>query len=281
MTDVAQALYDDPTIAANMRVYSIGSRNTTNDPASRNYIYNTHPHLWWIETHSTFRGMYLGGNQSGDLSNTTFVSTHVDKHGALGNLYAAKSRTLKMGDTPSVLYLLSPLVGRVGNWDNPTSNSWGGKFTSTGHGANYWTDITGDHKVDRVHVNTWREQYLRDFQQRLERTPNAPPSAAPLPPPPAPAPSPSAPSPADTVHMTLVNYNKSTDLQVAATSSAPGGSVTLTARMTTNGITTTLGTLRYKSSEGIYRSSFSKVGPKPTSGTVISTGGGAATESVP
>jgi hypothetical protein len=44
MTDVAQALYDDPTIAANMRVYSIGSRNTTNDPASRNYIYNTHPH---------------------------------------------------------------------------------------------------------------------------------------------------------------------------------------------------------------------------------------------
>jgi hypothetical protein len=225
--------------------------------------------------------MYLGGNQSGDLGNTTFVSTHIHKHGALGNLYTAKSSTLKMGDTPSVLYLLSPLVGRVGNWDNPTGDSWGGTFTRTSHGANYWTDITGDHRFDRVHVNTWREQYLRDFQQRLERTSNAPPPAAPPPSPPPPSPSPPSPSTADTVHLTLVNYNKSTDLQVAATSSAPGGSVTLTARMTTNGVTTTLGTLRYKSSEGIYRSSFTKVGPKPHSVTVVSTGGGVDTESVP
>ena len=176
MTDIAQALYDAPDIENKIRVYAIGSRNTTNDPASRDYIYNRHPNLWWIETNSTFRGIYLGGNQKGDLSNITFVSTHVKGHGALGNFYYTMSpkdknglSTLKMGDSPSVFYLLSPLVGGVGSWNNPTTDSWGGKFKKTNHGPNYWTDITGDHTQDRVHINKWREQYLRHFQSRMDR----------------------------------------------------------------------------------------------------------------
>jgi hypothetical protein len=151
-----------------MRVYSIGAANTNKDKASREYIYNNHTDLWWVETNSTFRGMYLGGNQNGDIENTVFVHTHVKGHGALGNLYYNKKSTLKMGDTPSVLYMLSPLVGGVGNWNDPTRESWGGQFKKVSHGPNFWTDIAGDHAVDRVYINKWREQYLRHWQTRMD-----------------------------------------------------------------------------------------------------------------
>jgi hypothetical protein len=53
-----------------------------------------------------------------DLDNTVFVSTHVKGHGTLGNLYYNKTSTLPMGDIPSVLYMFSPLVGGVGNWND-------------------------------------------------------------------------------------------------------------------------------------------------------------------
>jgi hypothetical protein len=170
LTDVAQALYDAPSIKAKIRLYSIaGDFNLRHDLASHDYIFKTHTDLWWIKSTATHRGIYLGGNKSGDLDSTVFVSTHVKGHGALGDLYYLKMSTLKMGDTPSVLYLLSPLVGGVGNWDNPTVDSWGGRFQNPGHGPRYWTDFTGDHAIDRVHINKWREQFLRDWQARMDR----------------------------------------------------------------------------------------------------------------
>ena len=46
--------------------------------------------LWWIESDSTFRGMYVGGNQAGDLGNQAFLDAHVRGRGALGNLLVAK-----------------------------------------------------------------------------------------------------------------------------------------------------------------------------------------------
>ena len=175
LTDVAQALHDAPGIKSKIRVYAVGSWNTSQDPASRDYIYNHHTDLWWIETNTTFRGMYEGGNHSADLSNTTFVSNHVRGHGALGALFYAKKNTIKMGDTPSVLYMLSPLVGSVGNWNDPTRESWGGQFKKTSHGPHYWTDIAADRALDAVHVNKWREAYLRHWQVRMDRctTPNS------------------------------------------------------------------------------------------------------------
>jgi hypothetical protein len=167
ITDVAQALYDAPNIKSKIRVYSIGSWNTSQDRASRDYIYNNHADLWWIETNTTFRGMYEGGDQSGDLANTTFVSTHVKGHGALGAFYPGSS--IKMGDTPSVLYMLSPLAGGVGNWNDPTRESWGGQFKKTSHGPNYWTDVAGSRTTDAVSINKWREPYLRHWQTRMDR----------------------------------------------------------------------------------------------------------------
>lgn len=177
ITDIAQALYDDLSIKDKIRVYYIGSSNTSQDPDSRNYIYNNHSDLWWIENDVTFRGMYTGGNQSGDLGNGSFVQTHVKGHGNLGNFFYNKRSFLKMGDTPSVLYLLAPLVGGVGNLDNPTSESWGGQFRRTNHGANYWTDVTDIREQDIVSVHKWREQYLRDWEKRMDRCATPKPNA--------------------------------------------------------------------------------------------------------
>src|SRR3546814_16401762 len=49
MTDLAQALHDDPSIKGKIKVYSIGAWNTQQDPAARDYVYNNHKDLWWIE----------------------------------------------------------------------------------------------------------------------------------------------------------------------------------------------------------------------------------------
>jgi len=167
ITDVAQAVHDAPRIKNRIRVYSIGSWNTSQDPNARNYLYASHTDLWWIESNSTFRGMHNGGDQSGDLDNSTFVAEHVRHHGALGDFFCGKKTDIKMGDSPSVLYLL------FGNPDQPAAQHWGGMFRATEHGAHYWTDLTdlqyreGRYDGART-VNAWREKYLRDWQARMD-----------------------------------------------------------------------------------------------------------------
>jgi hypothetical protein len=133
MTDVAQALHDDPSIKSNLRVISLGSWNTQQDPTARNYVYQNHKDLWWIESKSTQRGMYV--DDSGAERNAWKMSD-AKGHGALGDyFYEARPWGLKMGDTPSLLYLLDNADN-----NNPAASSWGGAYVKNGHGPNYWTD---------------------------------------------------------------------------------------------------------------------------------------------
>ncbi|MDA8745869.1 DUF1593 domain-containing protein, partial [Rubripirellula amarantea] len=134
ITDVAQAVHDDPSIKDKLRVYSIGSWNTRHDQAARDFLFNRHTDLWWIESNTTFRGMYMGGKQDGEWGNLEFVKRNVRNHGALGELFWNKKRDIKMGDTPSLLYLLK------GPPEDPTGEHWGGSFFATEHGPHYWTD---------------------------------------------------------------------------------------------------------------------------------------------
>lgn len=168
ITDVAQAVHDAPDIKTQLRIYSIASWNTAQDRAARNYLYENHADLWWIEADTTFRGMYIGGNQLGDLENKAFLDEHVQGHGALGRLLVDKLAAIKMGDTPSVLYLLA------GNPDDPTGPHWGGSFVATDHGPQYWTDdpnpeLAEDKYRGAKTVNRWREAFLRDWQRRMDR----------------------------------------------------------------------------------------------------------------
>lgn len=184
MTDVAQAVHKDPTIKSKLRVYSTGSWNTGQDNNARDYVYNNHPDLWWIESDSTFRGMYNGGDQTGDLGNSSFPANHVANHGALGDFFMAKKSSIKMGDTPTLLYLFR------GNPSDPGGDSWGGAYIRplAGSRPSYWHDDPdaalkeGSYNGAKT-VNRWRADYLRDWQDRMDRaksarTGNAPPAAS-------------------------------------------------------------------------------------------------------
>jgi cellulose-binding protein len=168
LTDVAQAIHDEPSIKSNIRLISNGGWNTSKDRFSRAYLFNSHQDLWWIEGDPTFKGMSLGGNQKGDLHNKTFVAQHVKGHDALGELFYNKLATLKMGDAPTVLYLIN------GDPDAPTTPHWGGMFATTAHSPTYWTDTTDPLYKHNSYfgaetVQMWRKAYLRDFQIHLDR----------------------------------------------------------------------------------------------------------------
>ena len=120
--DVAQALHDHPPIKNKLRVYFIAGPNKKWGTAAYNYIEQNHPDLWMIENNSTYTGWFVGGDQSGDMGNTSFVETHVAGHGALGTYFAKfRKGEMKMGDTPSVSYMF-------GHPDDPEKESWGGRF---------------------------------------------------------------------------------------------------------------------------------------------------------
>ncbi|WP_081886302.1 DUF1593 domain-containing protein [Haloferula sp. BvORR071] len=121
--DLAQALHDAPEIMPKLRVYFIGGSNKKWSPDAYQYIATHHPGLWVIETNSSYRGWFAGGDQTGERGNAEFVKRHVAGKGALGNFFATQLKgTIKMGDTPSVTWLLK------GSSSDPSQGGWGGRF---------------------------------------------------------------------------------------------------------------------------------------------------------
>jgi hypothetical protein len=132
LEDLAQALHDDPGIKDKLRVYYIGGPNKKWGLNAYEYIRENFPDLWMIENNSTYRGWFNGGDQDGDLGNRTFVHNHVRGHGALGNYFAEHlAGVIKMGDTPSVTYLLK------GTPEIPEQPSWGGSFVKVHNRPKY------------------------------------------------------------------------------------------------------------------------------------------------
>ncbi|WP_119681135.1 nucleoside hydrolase-like domain-containing protein [Indioceanicola profundi] len=210
MTDVAQALHDAPDIVNKIRLLSIGATNTTFDKNARDYIYNNmdkgeaFENLWWVENNSTFRGMYASSSGANDPSiHNGWIDANVKGHGALGEYFARMSVDLygagsvdglKMGDTPSLMYLLDNAQK-----GDPSDDGWGGSFKRTGHADNYWTDSeSGGDRLGSYNgaktVYEHRNEYLKDFAARLDRAKssgdNKDESPAPAPSKPAPAPPP-------------------------------------------------------------------------------------------
>ncbi|MFW5688947.1 MAG: nucleoside hydrolase-like domain-containing protein [Spirochaetota bacterium] len=194
MTDLAQALHDEPAIAMRIRVNAIGSSNTENDPASRDFVYDgmsdRWPELWWIEdgllpkfSHETFRGYYLGGDQSGRWGNVSFVNEVIRGRGTtsrdrfdqvLGDAFPVAEwpdGVLKEGDTPTFTYLLSPRVAGVGDVDDPTSESWGGTFRrpDPDRYPNYFCDLDAPQETCQATINRWRVDYLSHWEERWRR----------------------------------------------------------------------------------------------------------------
>ena len=120
--DLAQALHDAPDILPKLRVYWIGGPNKKWAPDAYQYIVENHPKLWIIESNATYRGWFTGGNQSGPWGNRAFVRQHIAGKGALGDFFVSKKDDVKMGDTPSVGWLLKGTPG------DPSLPGWGGSY---------------------------------------------------------------------------------------------------------------------------------------------------------
>lgn len=123
LEDLAQALHDAPGIVPKLRVYWIGGPNKKWSPDAYQFLVDRFPELWIIETNSSYRGWFVGGDQSGQWGNREFVRRHVAGHGALGDYFAGQlGGELKMGDSPSVGWILS------GDTPDPAAPGWGGRF---------------------------------------------------------------------------------------------------------------------------------------------------------
>ena len=121
LDDVAQALHDAPDIVERIRVHYIGGPNTMWSINAYDYLEQQHPTLRMIESNSTYRGFFEQHpeDQAGP-DNEQFVRAHAGC-GALGEFFAAQLPRLKMGDSPTVTWLLH------GEQD-PATPSWGGRF---------------------------------------------------------------------------------------------------------------------------------------------------------
>lgn len=177
ITDVAQAVHNSPGIKSKLRIYSIGSWNSRQDQKARDYLFKNHPDLWWIENDTTFRGMYQGGIQDGDLGNASFPENNIKGHGSLGALFMRKKADIKMGDTPSVLYLLN------GDPGMPETSHWGGAFVRplSDERSTYWHDNPDkaffyEKMCGAKTVNLWRKDFLRDWKSRMDRVSTKKPS---------------------------------------------------------------------------------------------------------
>lgn len=123
LEDLAQALHDAPEIEQKIRVYWIGGPNKKWSVHAYLYIARNFPNLWMIEANSTYRGWFIDDDAKEGFGNKTFFENSIKDKGvmgtAFGNYYNGE---IKMGDTPSLVYLLS------GEAEKPQGESWGGSF---------------------------------------------------------------------------------------------------------------------------------------------------------
>lgn len=174
LTNVAQALHDDGSIAAKMFVYASCGWNLDQDPNAY-YFCKSFKKLRLITSVTTHRGMFVGTPGDGRYENHGFVEKVIKPAGHLGRYFYEHSHvstgdhTIKMGDTASLLWLIDPRVGQ-GRAPSPTEDSWGGRFIQ--ESPNKWTDSrenslkVGDYygaKTVAMHQREVRE----DWEKRL------------------------------------------------------------------------------------------------------------------
>ena len=123
LDDLAQALHDAPDIQSKIRIYWIGGPNKKWSTNSYSFIAENFPDLWFIEANATYRGFFSNAGAPDSLKNENYYTSFIQEAGHLGkdfkNYYDGR---IKMGDTPSLLYLMH------GDPNIPQDESWGGSF---------------------------------------------------------------------------------------------------------------------------------------------------------
>ncbi|EKK04011.1 secreted protein containing DUF1593 [Rhodopirellula baltica SH28] len=164
LEDLAQSLHEAPDILPKLRVHWIGGPNKKWSADAYKYLVDHHPELWMIESNSTYRGWFVGGNQSGDWGNKRFVASTVAGRGKLGDFFVRQMADIKMGDTPTVAWLLH------GDPSDPSKPSWGGRFVRA------WQRPTM--RLDRMPVQSDQMEVFGVLELVLAIDSNAAPSKA-------------------------------------------------------------------------------------------------------
>jgi hypothetical protein len=132
LEDLAQALHDAPEIKKHIRVYWIGGPNKKWSINAYSYIAENHPDLWMIEANATYRGWFMDEDSPENIKGEIYYKNFIQGKGAMGaDFRKYYNGNIKMGDTPSLAYLMK------GNHDDPTGESWGGSFVPVNHTSRY------------------------------------------------------------------------------------------------------------------------------------------------
>jgi hypothetical protein len=170
MVNFGKALKQHPTISERIRLITIGTGlkygpedevageqcdvPNWNGPG-RNEIYgdSRFKDMWWLEINWTYNGMFSG---EGPKQMFTKLSTYgeMGQHMQFVTKDHPWAQYFRVGDTPSVLYLLNP----AHNPDHPTQSSWAGKFKKPfpQERPHYYTDDNGPVEWDYANpCRTW------------------------------------------------------------------------------------------------------------------------------
>jgi len=179
-TDLAQALWrirHDREVSGlarfvqRFRVYDIGDQDGIAD-----WMHAEFPGMFYIlsqpppggdRRQGTYRGMYLGGDES--LTSSEWIEKHVLRTGPLGALYPLKTWTvpnphscLKEGDTPSWFFFL-PLGGN--DPKDPSKPGWGGQYQKAPDG--WYRDVHAKDVDPREIISRRRPDFQSDFARRM------------------------------------------------------------------------------------------------------------------
>lgn len=178
MENFGNTLRQYPHLAKNIRVITIGTNlmmeeNIQHMPKGwektalpcmqynwnghgRNQIFNDprFDDMWWLEINWTYEGMFSGNEPAQ-------IFEKLIQYGEMGNHMAEVvknqqwARYFRVGDTPTVLYVIDP----KNDLDDPSKGSWAGKFINPfpEKRPNYFTDFNGTVGWDYNNpCNTWQ-----------------------------------------------------------------------------------------------------------------------------
>jgi hypothetical protein len=109
--------------------------------------------MWWLEINWTYNGMFTGPEPE-EIWHKLSQYGHLGEHMIQVTEKEPWARYFRVGDTPSVLYLIDHLH----NPDDPTRSSWAGRFVKPFPDTrpNYFTDDHGRIEWDYTNpCNTW------------------------------------------------------------------------------------------------------------------------------
>lgn len=124
--------------------------------AGRNSLYNNplFDDMWWLEMNWTYAGMF-SGEEPTEMFKKLQAFGRMGQHVEEVVKSKAWAQYFRVGDTPSVLYVIDPQC----NLDDPTQSSWAGRFVKPfpEKKSNYYTDDKGSVEWDYAQpCSTWQ-----------------------------------------------------------------------------------------------------------------------------